>query len=57
MKLAVAVTVVAVITFVKLEVVVTAVAVITFVKLAVAVTAVASGNNFCEAGSTSNSSS
>ena len=53
MKLAVAVTAVEVITFVKLVVAVTVVAVITFVKLAVAVTS-SSNNNFCEAGSSSN---
>ena len=49
-KLAVSVTAVTAITFVKLAVAVT---VITFVKLAVAVTN-SSSNNFCEAGSNSN---
>ena len=41
----------------KLEVAVTEEAVITFVKLAVAVTAVTSSNYFCEAGSSSSSNS
>ena len=53
MKLAVAVTAAAVITFVKLAVLVKAVAVITVVKLAVAVTS-SSSYNFCKAGSSSN---
>ena len=53
MKLAVAVTAVAVITFVKLVVAVTVVAVITFVKPAVAVTS-SSSNNFCETGRSRN---